>query len=278
MLGFLPLSKRALSTLGTTVFTLNAEAGSYSIAGASAALLYSRKLAADPGSYSIAGASASLIAGRKLDASPGAYVISGLDAGLIAARKMPADPGSYAITGINASLRVQLKLNAESGSYTINGFAAALNYSGATVTSFSYSDLEAALSSLLVAGSTGATHIFIEGMEREVLNLSHMPLINIRVVESAPEVVSLPNKYHERVQLAIDIVAFDFTSYSAASRIRSALVRAVRDLIVANRQFYSLLDTTTIGPSVSFGASGTRENNGHIAMATMTVLCEAYVN
>jgi hypothetical protein len=210
--------------------------------------------------------------------SPASFTLTGNNVDITAGRVLNVSPASFTLTGNNVELRVGRQINVTAASYVLTGYSVELSYSGASVTLFSYADLEIALKTLISGNGVAVSNIFVEGMEREVLNLSHMPLINIRIIETNPEIISLDKKYIETITLAIDIVAFDFTSYAAASRIRSALIEAVRGVIAANKLFYSFLDSTTMGPSITFAASGENDGNGHIAMATMTVTCQVYVN
>jgi hypothetical protein len=120
----------------------------------------------------------------------------------------------------------------------------------------------------------GLKNIFLEGSEAEVGNLAHMPLANVRLTEAASELVRLPNGYNEQVTLLVDILAFDFTSYAAAARLRSGLLRTARALLLVTPQFDAQILTSQLNGGVSFGAFTAEGNRGHVAVATYTVICE----
>ena len=122
---------------GGPTYTLDCEAGAYTLTGTDAALTVGRTIAADPGTYSLTGTDATLTVGRTLVADPGAYTVTGTDAALTVSRTIDADPGSYTVTGTTADLVVSRVLDAEAGVYTLTGTAADLTYtplSGPTYT------------------------------------------------------------------------------------------------------------------------------------------------
>ncbi len=126
----------------------------------------------------------------------------------------------------------------------------------------------------LVQEVDGFKTVYLEASEQEVGNLSHMPTVNIRMTEAQSELVRIPNGYNEQLTLLVDIITFDFTSYSAAARLRSALLKAVRDKLLANPHFDSQILTSQLTGGVQFGAFTAEGNRGHVAMATVTVICE----
>lgn len=121
-----------------------------------------------------------------------------------------------------------------------------------------------------------AKHIFIEGMEREVQNLAHMPLLNIRMTESNEELTSLPDGVYERINILVDVIAFDLTQFKEAASLRDSLLRTAKDACRANRKFAAGIETSSVVGQTTFGAASS-ESGGHVALATFNVLVEAYV-
>jgi len=76
---------------GGTGYTLTADAGSYTITGSDASLLFDRSLSAESGSFSITGSDASLLLDRSLSAEQGSYSITGSDATLRINRSLSAE-------------------------------------------------------------------------------------------------------------------------------------------------------------------------------------------
>lgn len=142
------------------------------------------------------------------------------------------------------------------------------------VVAVDYDQIQDDLRTALVANISGATHVFIEGTEQEIQNISHMPLINIRLQEAVIPTEYIGGGWHEQVYLLVDILTFDFTSFNEASTLRSALLVSVRDYLYANPRFSIAVLSAMVGPSISFGSP--ENESGHIALATMTLICDAY--
>lgn len=110
----------------TTSYTLVADAGAVTIAGASASLLVHRELVAGAGAVTIAGQAAGLELARRLDAETGAVSIAGVDAGLLLSRRLEADAGAVTIAGAAAGLLRARRLVAGAGAVVIAGADATL--------------------------------------------------------------------------------------------------------------------------------------------------------
>ena len=126
----------------------------------------------------------------------------------------------------------------------------------------------------LIQTVDGFKNVLMEGSEAEVGNLGYMPVCNVRMTEAQSELVRIPNGYNEQLTMLVDILTFDFTSYSAAARLRSALLKAVRDKLLENPHFDPQILTSQLNGGVTFGAFTAEGNRGHVAMATITVICE----
>ena len=137
-----------------------------------------------------------------------------------------------------------------------------------------YVAIQESLVALLRDNMPELNNVYMEGSEVEVGNLGNMPLANVRLTEAASELVRLPSGYNEQITLLVDLIAFDFTSYSAAARLRSTLIRTARGLLLATPQFDSQILTSQLSGGIQFGAFTAEGNRGHVAMATYTVLCD----
>lgn len=118
--------------------------------------------------------------------------------------------------------------------------------------------------------------VLIEAMDRE-LTLDNMPLCNVRLVSGEQEVRSLPNSYYLFLTFEIDVIAFSLTLFKEAATLRDSLLGAAQDAIQANRNFHVDLQTSSLVPSIRFGALAPEGAGGHVAVATFTVRCEAYI-
>lgn len=140
-----------------------------------------------------------------------------------------------------------------------------------------YFAIQEALADMLRANVTGLRSVWIEGMEREVGNLSHMPLLNVRLAESTEEIVSIPDGVYERLLFFVDVVSFHLSSFKEAARLRDDLLKLAKDACRNNRKFVVGIETSSVQGQTTFGAAGVENAQGHIAMATFSVLVEAYV-
>lgn len=112
---------------GATDFPLDAQPGSYSLAGNAAAPLADRTFTADLATYALTGASSVTAAGWAVSSDPGTYIMSAAAATVLAARLLPATPGAHTLTGVTADLATvgAFTLDAEPGAHTLTGFSAA---------------------------------------------------------------------------------------------------------------------------------------------------------
>lgn len=134
----------------------------------------------------------------------------------------------------------------------------------------------------IISGGTYTDTIkeyLIEGMERD-MPLANMPFINIRLVNAALQVRSLPNGYYAYVMFSIDIVTFDFTLFEKAAIVRDRILKEVQLRLQSNRKFSAGVETSTVGPRVEFSAGIAEENElsrGHIASATFDIVVEVFI-
>lgn len=149
-----------------------------------------------------------------------------------------------------------------------------------------YGDIEQALVDLLTAVDYSSTfnadnrvttvRVINEGMAAE-MTLAHMPLINVRLVESYAQLTNIPNGYYEKIQYDVDIHAFDFTSFRNATTLRDGILALARTAVQKARAFHVDLETSSISSKIQFGAAAP-EAGGHVASVTFTVVAEGYVD
>ena len=111
-------------------YPMNADAGSFALAGQPAGLSVDLDLAAEAGAFGLTGRAAALRADRKSAAAVGAFTLTGKAAGLKADRRIAADPAAFALTGLDAGLLAARVLLAGTGAFALTGQDAALTYSG----------------------------------------------------------------------------------------------------------------------------------------------------
>lgn len=122
----LPFSHDLLSKLQN--YTLVIDSGSYTITGATAGLLATRKIVIDGGTYTLTGSDATLRFGRSMVAEGGSYTLTGSAVTLLFHHLISAVAGSYSITGTAANLEYGRVFSLDSGTYTLTGSAAATLY------------------------------------------------------------------------------------------------------------------------------------------------------
>lgn len=136
---FRPVQRRVYFDMGAggsaTGYTLSADVGDYLLTGVDAALTYTpassvRSIVADAGVYSLSGGDALLPRGFSEAGEYGSYAGTGQDASLKVARLLAGDFGDYTLSGGDASLTatgaVAYNLAGDAGQYAITGVSASL--------------------------------------------------------------------------------------------------------------------------------------------------------
>jgi hypothetical protein len=100
---------------------LDADAGSYSVTGQTAALEHRRQVVADAGSYAVSGQTVTLSKGLTLSADAGSYAVTGQDVTFNRTYAIDANAGSYAVTGTAAGTLRGYVATADAGSYSVSG-------------------------------------------------------------------------------------------------------------------------------------------------------------
>lgn len=136
-------------------------------------------------------------------------------------------------------------------------------------------DLIAADASILARG-VQARHVFYEANDHEVGNIAHFPLINVRLVSSDANMVSLSDSEYENVTFSVDVYTIDFTSFREAARLRAAILRDLRNLLKDNRQFATGLNSSGAATQTTFGQGTVDGQRGFVAVGSFTLVCEAY--
>lgn len=138
-----------------------------------------------------------------------------------------------------------------------------------------YNQIQSDLYDVLAAATFTDTiqKFWIEADERE-MTLSHMPFINLRMVEAEVELRSLPSGYYIIIKFEVDCIAFDLSSYRTGAQVRDRMVKEAMEAIQADSRFSAGINASVIGPELSFLSGNPEGAQGHIAGATFTVTAE----
>jgi hypothetical protein len=133
-----------------------------------------------------------------------------------------------------------------------------------------------ASSAAVLAHGVQTRHVFYEASEMEVGLISNMPLINVRLISTDANMVSLPDSEYEMITFSVDVYTFNFTSFREAARLRSAILRTLRTLLANNRRFSANLESSGASTQTGFGQAKPEGSQGFVAYGTFTLVCEAY--
>lgn len=122
------LAAVALTPVTSVAYTLDCDAGTFTLTGQAATLSWGAKIDADRGQFILAGNDATLTNGYGIVAEMGAFTLTGRDAALTSVLSMTADVGVFALTGNDAGLSVGYQIGAAVGSFTLTGSDASLAF------------------------------------------------------------------------------------------------------------------------------------------------------
>lgn len=110
-------------------FTLDAEAGSFALAGQDAGLLRGVNLIAEVGSFTLSGQAVALTRGAKLQAEAGSFTLTGQAINFLTDDDVvfPVDPGSFALAGQDVAFKRGYVFGVLPGSFTLAGQEAAFD-------------------------------------------------------------------------------------------------------------------------------------------------------
>ena len=94
---------------GPAAFTLAADAATYTLTGADAALRATRRLQADPAAYGLSGAPASTLPARRLQAAAAGYVLTGASVTLTVTSAVSAGFGGLLARGLGGGGSVEIR-------------------------------------------------------------------------------------------------------------------------------------------------------------------------
>lgn len=138
--------------------------------------------------------------------------------------------------------------------------------------------IQEALAALFTSTSvTGLKSTSIEAMDRD-MSLDSMPLINVRLVEGSNQARSIPSGDYVTAKYEVDVVAYHFTEYREAARIRDVMLTLAIRVVSSNRQFHIDLNTSQAAAEIRFASFSPEGAVGHVALATFSVVVEAYVD
>lgn len=109
-------------------YDLDANVGSFAIAGQNATLLASRSASPDVGEFAVAGQDAEGSFGRSGQADAGEFAVAGQDVEYLLGKVIEAEVGGFAVDGQDAALIGEITLDAEAAEFTLAGQDADLVY------------------------------------------------------------------------------------------------------------------------------------------------------
>ena len=129
---------------------------------------------------------------------------------------------------------------------------------------------------LLIQTISSIEDVTVEESDVAFPALSKMCKANIRLVASPME-VRVGQDYFSDVNLEIDVLAVDLSSYAEAANMRNGIVRDVVTTIRDNARSFSSDVESTITTNVAF-EGGPVEDQGFVAIATVEVSVKVYEN
>jgi len=164
--------------VATTVYSLTADAGVFSLTGQSVNLLRGYSMAAAAGVFTYTGQAVNLLRGYEFVAGQATFTYSGQAAALTAAYKMAAAVGVFSYAGQSVNLPRGYNLAAAPGSFTYSGQLVNLTLGGvlaAATGTFTYSGQAAALiAHTSIAAAPGVFNYAGQDV-RVTLNLAYLP-------------------------------------------------------------------------------------------------------
>jgi hypothetical protein len=119
-----------ISTNLLTSRVIDTVVGDFVLAGIDVDLLVSRQLDANVGTFALAGIAIDLLAGRILTADVGDFALSGIDTGLLISRRLSVVVGAFSLVGVDTGLLVSKLLDVNVGEFLLAGIDVDLIYSG----------------------------------------------------------------------------------------------------------------------------------------------------
>jgi hypothetical protein len=114
----------AFSPVTSVAYTLDCDAGTFTLTGQAAALTTQFKTDADRGTFTLTGIDAELKQGYGIVAEVGSFTLTSYSADLTAAQSLLAEAGAFTLTGNDADLSAGYQIAADLGAFTLTGFDA----------------------------------------------------------------------------------------------------------------------------------------------------------
>lgn len=107
-------------------------------------------------------------------------------------------------------------------------------------------------------------------------NFSNMPLIDVRLRNSTPEVRTGQN-YYVFVTFEVQVTTHDLSGFNEAATLRDTILSEAIDTVRNNAAFSSTIETSKIGP-VEFSNAKDEGSGAFMSAATFEVIAETYVD
>lgn len=127
----------------------------------------------------------------------------------------------------------------------------------------------------VLSGVSSAKYVKKEADERDY-NFSNMPLIDVRLSSSDPQIRS-GRDYYVFVTFNIQVTAVDLSGYNEAATLRDTVLSDAIDIVWNNANFSAEIETSRIGP-LEFSNAKDEQSGAFMAAATFEVTVEAFVD
>lgn len=139
-----------------------------------------------------------------------------------------------------------------------------------------YAQIQEDLETLLRdANISNVENVQSEADERDY-NFPNMPLIDIRLASSLPE-VRAGRDYYVFATFNVQITVMDLSSFKDAATLRDQILQEAINVVRKNANFSAEIQTSRVGP-VAFDSAKDTDKGAFMSAATFEVICEAFVD
>ncbi len=138
----------------------------------------------------------------------------------------------------------------------------------------SYTEIGEALA-VVMDGVAGVSLGGYEVDERDI-HMANMPLIDVRLVSSDPE-VRVGQDYFTDLVVQCDIYSYDLSSNREAAIVRDSILKAAQNAVRANPSWHVELESSILGP-VELLTAKDEDTGGFEARATFQVIAKAFTD
>jgi hypothetical protein len=138
-----------------------------------------------------------------------------------------------------------------------------------------FNQIQSDLVNLLKNSVSSAKLVKKEADERDY-GFHNMPLIDVRLKESQPE-VRAGRDYYVFVTFEVQVTANDLSGYDEAATLRDSVLSDAMDAVRNNASFSASLETSTVSLT-EFSNAKDDDTGAFMAAATFQVIAEAFID